>query len=82
MELFRRAGPGSPLVSDRSTQGADYYLGFAGYIERAFGGRVLGSAVRLTAGNTCADFAAGDYVAVKGVALTEDTLRVCELIKQ
>jgi len=31
---------------------------------------------------TLADFAAGDYVAVKGVALTEDTLRVCELIKQ
>lgn len=31
---------------------------------------------------TLADFAAGDYVAVKGVALTDDTLRVCELVKQ
>jgi len=30
---------------------------------------------------TLDDFASGDYTAVKGVALTEDTLRICEMIK-
>jgi len=62
--IFLREGPASALVDNPSAAGMDYYLGFANYVERAFGPRVLSRAMRLTAGNTCRAFMAGTQEAL------------------
>jgi len=63
--LFLEQGPASPLLTDRSTKGMDFYLGFANYVERAFGGRMLANAMRLSAGNGSRGFAVGVQEALR-----------------
>jgi hypothetical protein len=78
VSIFLRAGPASELIDDRGQSGMDYYLGFANYVERAFGGGVLASAMRLTAGNTCRDFAVGVQTALARRAADGVMLRAVE----
>jgi hypothetical protein len=65
LDLFCSKGPGSPLLADRSSEGMDFYLGFANYVERAFGARLLASAMHLSAGNTSRGFAIGVQEALR-----------------
>ena len=73
--VFLHAGPSSNLMAERTQAAMDYYLGFANYVERAFGSEVLATAMRLTAGNTCRDFAVGVQQALARRAAGEITLR-------
>ncbi|UCH33035.1 MAG: tetratricopeptide repeat protein [Armatimonadota bacterium] len=78
MHLFLQTGPGSSLLDDASARGMDYYLGYASYLERAFGGRLLASAMRLTAGNASRDFAAGVEEALRRASSTGIELRAVQ----
>jgi len=68
VSAFLRTGPASPLMSDRSAAGMDYYLGFANYVERVFGPRLLSSAMRGTVGATTRAFAVGVQEALRQAA--------------
>jgi len=73
--LFLQQGPASALIDDSSAAGMDYYLGFAGYVERAFGPRVLASAMRQAPGATCRAFIIGAQEALRGEAQSRIELR-------
>jgi tetratricopeptide (TPR) repeat protein len=68
VSAFLRTGPTSPLLSDRSAAGMDYYLGFANYVERVFGPRLLSSAMRMTVGAATRAFAVGVQEALRRAA--------------
>jgi len=76
--IFLREGPASALVDDTSAAGMDYYLGFANYVERAFGARVLSRAMRLTAGNTCRAFVAATQEALARASAAAIELRALQ----
>lgn len=63
--IFLQAGPASALMTDRGRAGMDYYLGFADYVEQAFGSKLLAAAMGLTAGHTCQAFAVGVQEALR-----------------
>lgn len=75
LEAFLDAGPSSDLMAENTQAATDYYLGFANYVERAFGSDVLATAMRLTAGNRCRDFAVGVQQALTRRATSEIALR-------
>jgi tetratricopeptide (TPR) repeat protein len=82
VEAFLRSGPVAALLNDRSKAGMDYYLGFAEYVERAFGGTILANAMQLTAGNTAGAFAVGVQQALQRAAVTGITLRAWQQVGQ
>ena len=75
VEVFLKRGPAAQLINDRLQAGMDYYLGFAEYVERAFGGAALANAMQSTAGNTASAFAVAVQQALQRGATEGVTVR-------